>query len=91
MSMLLYKWPDGDPYAKSKLETRKETMARSVLCVIGSIDTQWSVLCVIGSIDTHWSVLCVIGSIDTHYKSIHTCVNSPARGVLASGVRILAL
>jgi len=54
MLMLLYKWPDDEQYAKSKLEVRKETMARSVLCVIGSIDT--------------------------HYKSVHTCVNSPARG-----------
>jgi len=58
MLMLLYKWPDDGPYARSKLETRKETMARSVLCVIGSIDT--------------------------HYKSIHTCVNSPALGVSCS-------
>jgi len=56
--MLLYKWPEDDQYARSKLKARKETMARSVLCVNGSIDA--------------------------HYKSIHTCVNSPARGASCS-------
>jgi len=39
--MLLYKWPDGEQYARSKLEAGKETMVRNVLCVIGIIDRHY--------------------------------------------------
>ena len=41
MLMLLYKWPDDEQYTRSKLEAKKEAMVRSVLCVIGSIDTHY--------------------------------------------------
>ena len=39
--MFLYIWPDDDLYSRSKLVARKETITKSVLCVIVNIDTHY--------------------------------------------------
>lgn len=42
--MFLYIWHDDDLYSRSKLVARKETITKSVLCVIINTDTHYDTL-----------------------------------------------